>query len=242
MGRCEGRLDEGRCDLADSREQQRTTKGENELRRRLGSWKIQAHRRAPFLFFRFRVSRSWSSESSSIPSSSDSLWQQILSCEFQAQLSFAISELTSAFSFFSVILFIVIVFHQTFEGLGLGSRLAFLPLPRSYNWVPVTAGTACETLSLLRQNRVETHQAELLSSASFPSSRRLRHTSGHGDWTRSSTLLPGQLGNSPRDFGSAGLDFSWYVSSSSCLLRLPFSFLTSLLSPRSQVSSSGRDS
>lgn len=27
-------------------------------------------------------------------------------------------------------LFIVIVFHQTFEGLGLGSRLAFLPLPR----------------------------------------------------------------------------------------------------------------
>jgi zinc transporter 1/2/3 len=24
-----------------------------------------------------------------------------------------------------------------FEGLGLGSRLAFLPLPRSYNWVPI---------------------------------------------------------------------------------------------------------
>ncbi|KAL7416494.1 Zinc/iron permease [Mrakia frigida] len=41
-----------------------------------------------------------------------------------------------------IILFIVIIFHQTFEGLGLGSRLAFLPLPRSYNWVPVTAGTA----------------------------------------------------------------------------------------------------
>jgi zinc transporter 1/2/3 len=27
-------------------------------------------------------------------------------------------------------LFIVIIFHQTFEGLGLGARLAFLPLPR----------------------------------------------------------------------------------------------------------------
>jgi zinc transporter 1/2/3 len=33
-------------------------------------------------------------------------------------------------------LFIVIVFHQSFEGLGLGTRLAFLELPASYNWVP----------------------------------------------------------------------------------------------------------
>ncbi|KAJ7107718.1 ZIP-like iron-zinc transporter [Mycena epipterygia] len=35
------------------------------------------------------------------------------------------------------ILFVVIVFHQTFEGLGLGSRLAFLKLPPRYNYVPV---------------------------------------------------------------------------------------------------------
>ncbi|KAJ7301910.1 hypothetical protein DFH08DRAFT_1090035 [Mycena albidolilacea] len=35
--------------------------------------------------------------------------------------------------------FIVIVFHQTFEGLGLGSRLAFIKLPTSYNYVPVLA-------------------------------------------------------------------------------------------------------
>ncbi|KAF8159587.1 ZIP-like iron-zinc transporter [Crassisporium funariophilum] len=35
------------------------------------------------------------------------------------------------------ILFIVLVFHQTFEGLGIGSRLAYLELPRRFSWVPV---------------------------------------------------------------------------------------------------------
>lgn len=39
------------------------------------------------------------------------------------------------------ILLIVIVFHQAFEGLGLGSRLAYLPLPKSKSWVPYAAGT-----------------------------------------------------------------------------------------------------
>lgn len=28
----------------------------------------------------------------------------------------------------------VLTFHQTFEGVGLGSRLSVLPLPRKYNW------------------------------------------------------------------------------------------------------------
>ncbi|KAJ6582065.1 ZIP-like iron-zinc transporter [Mycena capillaripes] len=37
------------------------------------------------------------------------------------------------------ILLVVIVFHQTFEGLGLGSRLAFIKLPPQYNYVPVLA-------------------------------------------------------------------------------------------------------
>jgi zinc transporter 1/2/3 len=34
-----------------------------------------------------------------------------------------------------------------FEGLGLGSRLAFLPLPQRLNWVPFVAGAgyACVT-------------------------------------------------------------------------------------------------
>ncbi|CCM04164.1 uncharacterized protein FIBRA_06326 [Fibroporia radiculosa] len=35
------------------------------------------------------------------------------------------------------ILFVVIVFHQTFEGLGVGSRLAFMELPPAYSYVPV---------------------------------------------------------------------------------------------------------
>ncbi|KAJ7850996.1 ZIP-like iron-zinc transporter [Mycena leptocephala] len=37
------------------------------------------------------------------------------------------------------VLFVVIVFHQTFEGLGLGSRLAFIRLPPRYNYVPIVA-------------------------------------------------------------------------------------------------------
>ncbi|KAJ7653132.1 ZIP-like iron-zinc transporter [Mycena polygramma] len=37
------------------------------------------------------------------------------------------------------VLFVVIVFHQTFEGLGLGSRLAFIRLPPRLNYVPVLA-------------------------------------------------------------------------------------------------------
>ncbi|EDR14053.1 ZIP-like iron-zinc transporter [Laccaria bicolor S238N-H82] len=35
------------------------------------------------------------------------------------------------------VLFIVIVFHQTFEGLGIGSRLAHLQLPVHLNWIPI---------------------------------------------------------------------------------------------------------
>ncbi|KDQ58679.1 hypothetical protein JAAARDRAFT_676449 [Jaapia argillacea MUCL 33604] len=37
------------------------------------------------------------------------------------------------------ILFVVIVFHQLFEGLGLGSRLAFINLPAPYSKVPIYA-------------------------------------------------------------------------------------------------------
>jgi zinc transporter 1/2/3 len=35
------------------------------------------------------------------------------------------------------VLFIVILFHQMFEGLGLGTRLAALKLPPSYRWTPL---------------------------------------------------------------------------------------------------------
>ncbi|KAL4937529.1 hypothetical protein BDV06DRAFT_71685 [Aspergillus oleicola] len=37
-------------------------------------------------------------------------------------------------------LYIVLVFHQTFEGLGLGSRLATIPWPRSKRWTPYFLG------------------------------------------------------------------------------------------------------
>lgn len=40
------------------------------------------------------------------------------------------------------VLFIVIIFHQMFEGLGLGTRLAFLRLPPKWNWVPLAAAIA----------------------------------------------------------------------------------------------------
>ncbi|TFK39931.1 ZIP-like iron-zinc transporter [Crucibulum laeve] len=35
------------------------------------------------------------------------------------------------------VIFVVLVFHQTFEGLGIGSRLAYMRLPPKYNWVPL---------------------------------------------------------------------------------------------------------
>ncbi|KAJ8118036.1 hypothetical protein OPT61_g917 [Boeremia exigua] len=38
------------------------------------------------------------------------------------------------------VLYIVLVFHQTFEGLGLGSRLAEVPWPKSKRWTPYLLG------------------------------------------------------------------------------------------------------
>ncbi|KAH6704261.1 hypothetical protein BKA61DRAFT_618232 [Leptodontidium sp. MPI-SDFR-AT-0119] len=39
-------------------------------------------------------------------------------------------------------LYAVIVFHQTFEGLGLESRLAVTPWPKSRKWMPYILGVA----------------------------------------------------------------------------------------------------
>lgn len=39
-------------------------------------------------------------------------------------------------------LYVVLVFHQTFEGLGLGSRLATVPWPKSKRWTPYMLGLA----------------------------------------------------------------------------------------------------
>lgn len=39
-----------------------------------------------------------------------------------------------------ITLYIVLVFHQTFEGLGLGARLAEVPWPKSKRWTPYLCG------------------------------------------------------------------------------------------------------
>ncbi|KAI0730933.1 ZIP zinc/iron transport family [Earliella scabrosa] len=57
--------------------------------------------------------------------------------EFGVVLHSILIGLTLAVDEEFVILFVVIVFHQTFEGLGVGSRLAFLRLPPKYNYVPI---------------------------------------------------------------------------------------------------------
>src|SRR5579871_865462 len=41
-----------------------------------------------------------------------------------------------------VILYIVLTFHQTFEGLGLGSRLATARWPKRKWWMPYVLGSA----------------------------------------------------------------------------------------------------
>lgn len=41
-----------------------------------------------------------------------------------------------------VVLYIVLVFHQTFEGLGLGTRLAVAKWPRGKEWLPYVLGVA----------------------------------------------------------------------------------------------------
>ena len=41
-----------------------------------------------------------------------------------------------------ITLYIVLVFHQTFEGLGLGSRLATVPWPKDKRWTPYVLGVA----------------------------------------------------------------------------------------------------
>ncbi|KAF5371422.1 hypothetical protein D9757_009999 [Collybiopsis confluens] len=57
--------------------------------------------------------------------------------EFGVVLHSVLIGLTLAVNESFKILFVVLVFHQTFEGLGLGSRLAFMSLPSKYNYIPV---------------------------------------------------------------------------------------------------------
>ncbi|TXT04872.1 hypothetical protein VHUM_03955 [Vanrija humicola] len=68
------------------------------------------------------------------PSSAEAVAQLVAVAvlEFGVMLHSIIIGLTLAVSDEFVVLFIVIIFHQTFEGLGLGSRLAGLTLPKKF--------------------------------------------------------------------------------------------------------------
>ncbi|KAG5636784.1 hypothetical protein H0H81_006898 [Sphagnurus paluster] len=61
--------------------------------------------------------------------------------EFGVALHSTLIGLTLAVDPSFKVLFAVLVFHQTFEGLGIGTRLAYMRLPAKYNWVPI-AGAA----------------------------------------------------------------------------------------------------
>ncbi|KAJ7097268.1 ZIP-like iron-zinc transporter [Mycena belliarum] len=77
-----------------------------------------------------------------LPHLDDSAAAQIVGIailEFGVLLHSVLIGLTLAVDEGFKILFVVIVFHQTFEGLGLGSRLAFIPLAPRHNYVPVVA-------------------------------------------------------------------------------------------------------
>ncbi|KAL1748195.1 Zinc/iron permease [Schizophyllum fasciatum] len=59
--------------------------------------------------------------------------------EFGVVLHSILIGLTLAVDESFTVLFIVLTFHQTFEGLGIGSRLAYMKLPPRYNYIPVVA-------------------------------------------------------------------------------------------------------
>ncbi|KJA28165.1 hypothetical protein HYPSUDRAFT_62552 [Hypholoma sublateritium FD-334 SS-4] len=73
----------------------------------------------------------------------DSITTQIIGVgilEFGVLLHSFLIGLTLAVTDDFKVLFVVLVFHQTFEGLGVGSRLAYLDIPKRFYWVPILGG------------------------------------------------------------------------------------------------------
>ncbi|KAJ9096080.1 hypothetical protein QFC21_005445 [Naganishia friedmannii] len=60
--------------------------------------------------------------------------------EFGVMLHSIIIGLTLGVTDEFIVLFVVLIFHQMFEGLGLGSRLSQLELPKHLRWAPWVAG------------------------------------------------------------------------------------------------------
>ncbi|KAF9646231.1 ZIP zinc/iron transport family [Thelephora ganbajun] len=71
------------------------------------------------------------------PDSAHAQFVSIAILEFGVVLHSVLIGLTLAVDEKFIILFVVLVFHQTFEGLGIGSRLALLKVDEKYNWVPI---------------------------------------------------------------------------------------------------------
>ncbi|KAL6306137.1 ZIP-like iron-zinc transporter [Sparassis latifolia] len=89
---------------------------------------------------RTKSSRDVEAQPSSTLSVSDSALAQIIGVailEFGVLLHSILIGMTLAVDPSFKILFVVIVFHQMFEGLGIGSRLAFMQLPSHYTYVPI---------------------------------------------------------------------------------------------------------
>ncbi|KAK8846850.1 hypothetical protein IAR55_005938 [Kwoniella newhampshirensis] len=76
-----------------------------------------------------------------LPSSAEAAAQLVAVgvLEFGVVLHSVIIGLTLAVNEDFIVLFIVIIFHQMFEGLGLGSRLSMLSLPQKLNWARYAA-------------------------------------------------------------------------------------------------------
>ncbi|RSH83844.1 high-affinity Zn(2+) transporter zrt1 [Saitozyma podzolica] len=87
------------------------------------------------------LERSDASTINSLPSQAEAAAQLIAVAvlEFGVVLHSIIIGLTLAVSSEFITLFVVIIFHQMFEGLGLGSRLAGLSLPDNYRWTRYAA-------------------------------------------------------------------------------------------------------
>lgn len=89
------------------------------------------------------VSSDWKQEGGLIPENYSAQLTAIFILEFGVIFHSVFIGLTLAVAGAEfVTLYIVLVFHQTFEGLGLGSRLATIPWPKSKKWTPYILASA----------------------------------------------------------------------------------------------------
>ena len=87
------------------------------------------------------ISPDWATQGGAVPETYAAQLTAVFILEFGVIFHSIFVGLTLAVSGDEFItLYIVLVFHQTFEGLGLGARLAEVPWPRSKRWTPYLLG------------------------------------------------------------------------------------------------------